>query len=96
MKDKEKKEKERLTRNINYITLDTEKIGIKRDIILKSTQFGVIALTGAFFIAVGDNLFDKLILATPYAMLGGKKLQTIDEERYKLKCINQEIKSLKR
>lgn len=96
MKDKEKKEKERLTRNINYITLDAKKIDIKREIVLRSARFGAVVITGAFFIALGDNLLDKLILATPYAMLGGKELQTIDENRYKLKCINQEIKSLKR
>lgn len=94
MKDKGKNE--RLRRNINYITLNTEKIGIKRDIILKSAQFGVIALTGAFFMRLGDNFLEKFVLATPYAMLGGKRLQIIDEQRYKLRRINEELKSLKR
>lgn len=86
----------KVKKGMNHLSLDIEKSSVIRDITLRSVKFGVIVITGAFFISLGNNLAEKLILATPYALAGGKNLRTIDEEIYKLRRINHELKGLKR
>lgn len=81
---------------VKRLVLNVEKDNAKKQIAIKSINFGLIVVAGSFFALFGNNLVEKLVLVTPYALIGGRSLQIIDEQRYKIKCINHELKGLKR
>ncbi len=89
-------DEKKIVNGLNRLVLNIEKRHAKKVITIQSINFGVIVVTGSLFALLGNSLIEKLILVTPYALIGGKNLQTIDKQRYKIKYINYELESLKK
>lgn len=89
-------DEKKIVNGLNRLVLNIEKRHAKKVITIQSINFGVIVVTGSLFALLGNSLIEKLILVTPYALIGGKNLQTIDKQRYKIKYINHELESLKK